>query len=63
MISANKELRTFLKENDIKHWQLGLLLGISESTVYRLLRNECQPEVKKKIICVVNAYLASKRKE
>lgn len=63
MISPNIELRSFLKEKKIKHWQLGVLLGISESTVYRLLRNELPTETKDNIILVVNAHLESQGKE
>ncbi len=63
MISPNIELRAFLKKKKIKHWQLGVLLGISESTVYRLLRNELPTETKDNIIRVVNAHLESQGKE
>lgn len=63
MITSNAELRRFLKDKNIKHWQLGVLLGVSESTVYRLMRNELSAETKDNIIRVINAHLESKGKE
>ncbi|MBQ7392110.1 MAG: helix-turn-helix domain-containing protein [Clostridia bacterium] len=50
MLSANKDLRMFLKQKNIKNWELARMMGVSESSVYRLLRNELNPRTKEAIM-------------
>lgn len=46
---SNKDIRTALKENQIRHWQMADFLGIHENTFVRHLRKELPEEEKAKI--------------
>lgn len=50
---TNKAIRMKLVEYDLKQWQLSKLLGKSEATVYRLLREELPEEEQSKIISLI----------
>ena len=50
---ANQEIRMELKERHIQQWKLGELLGVSENTIYRKLRNELSVEEKQHILDVI----------
>lgn len=50
---ANQEIRMELKERHIPQWKLGELLGVSENTIYRKLRNELSVEEKQHILDVI----------
>lgn len=43
---ANADLRAFLKENGVALWQVGDLLGVSETTVIKHLRRELSQDEK-----------------
>lgn len=47
---VNKKIRMKLLETDLKQWQLGKLLGKSEATIYRMLREELPAEEQDRII-------------
>lgn len=49
----NQEIRMELKERHIPQWKLGELLGVSENTIYRKLRNELSIEDKQHILDVI----------
>lgn len=49
---TNKKIRMKMIEHDLKQWQLAKLMGKSEATVYRLLRDEL-PEDEQDRICEV----------
>ena len=42
----NKDIRSLIKDECIKHWQLAERLGISESTLVRKLRKELNTKEK-----------------
>lgn len=49
----NQEIRMELKARNIPQWRLGELLGVSENTIYRKLRNELSVEEKQHILEVI----------
>lgn len=51
----NQEIRMELKARNIPQWRLGELLGVSENTIYRKLRNELSVEEKQHILEVIRA--------
>ena len=51
---VNKEIRTLLFQNNIKHFNLAHQLGICESTLSRWLRVELSKEKKAEIIFAIN---------
>lgn len=40
----NKTLRAEVEESGLRYWELAQILGISESTMYRILRTPLSPE-------------------
>lgn len=53
----NTKVRTKLFETDIPRWKCAKLLGISEMTLYRMLRNEL-PEAEQDRICqLIDEYI------
>lgn len=50
---TNKRVRIKLLEKDLKQWQLGRLLGKSEATIYRMLREELPEEEQDRIIKLI----------
>ena len=56
MLSTNADLRMLLKEKRIRQRQLADLLGVSKSTIYRLLKSELPQETKEQIVVVVKSY-------
>ncbi len=51
---ANSNIRNSLKKHNLKHWKLAQLLGISESTLVRKLRNELSKDEKEQILEVIS---------
>lgn len=49
----NQEIRMELKARNIPQWRLGELLGVSENTIYRKLRNELSTDEKQHILDVI----------
>ncbi len=49
----NLEIRTALKDNNLRHWELAKLIGVSENTLIRKLREELPLEDKKKILEII----------
>lgn len=52
---ANEDIRKALKARNIPQWKLGELLGVSENTIYRKLRNELSTDEKQHILDVIRA--------
>lgn len=53
----NKKLRTYLAANMLKYWQLARIMGISEMTLTRKLRDEL-PEPEQDRICkLIDEYV------
>lgn len=50
---TNKRVRIKLIEKDLKQWQLCRLLGKSESTICRMLREELPEEEQNRIIKLI----------
>ena len=40
MITANKQLRTYMKQHSVPYWKLGVAFGVTEQTIIRWLRTE-----------------------
>ena len=55
MNTSNIDIRNCLKANNIRHWKLAELLGISETTLVRKLRKELPHEEKIKILNILNS--------
>lgn len=53
---ANKKIRMKLLEYDLKQWQLAKLMGVSETTVYRMLREELPAERQKEILSLIEDW-------
>lgn len=50
---TNKEIRRKLWEYGLTQFDLAKLLGVSESTIYRRLREEFSPEDREKILQII----------
>ncbi|MEA4805228.1 hypothetical protein [Acetobacterium wieringae] len=50
---SNKDIRSALKESQIRHWQMADFLGIHENTFVRHLRKELPEEEKQKIYSAI----------
>ncbi len=53
----NRDIRFCCMENGVKFWQIALQLGISPETFTRRMRNELDPEEKKKIYRAIECVL------
>ena len=53
---ANKKIRMKLLEYDLKQWQLAKLMGVSETTIYRMLREELPAERQKEILSLIEDW-------
>ena len=50
---ANLDIRSAIKQANLKHWEVADLLNISETTLVRKLRKELSNEEKRKIFKVL----------
>lgn len=57
----NMIVRTALLTHNVRTWQLAKIMGISEPTVYRRLRQELPEEDQKKIAAMIKQYAATRR--
>lgn len=62
MLSTNADLKMLLKEKRIRQRQFAELLGVSKSTIYRLLKSELPQETKEQIVVVVKSYQDTKER-
>lgn len=56
----NLDIRTKLKEANIKQWELADQLGIAEMTLVRKLRYELPEEEKQKIFSIIEELATAK---
>lgn len=49
----NKRIREALKENSVKYWELARIMGISDATLTRRLRDELPAEEQERIIKMI----------
>ena len=47
---VNREIRIYLMEHNIRHFELAKKIGLSETTLYRRLREELPTEEKDRFI-------------
>jgi len=50
----NKDLRTYAKEKGVFFWQIAKVMGISEPTMTRRLREELPEQDKQEFIRIIN---------
>lgn len=50
----NENIRLFIKQSGLKHWQVAKALGIGESTFVRWLREELPETEKEKILAIIS---------
>lgn len=62
MKKNNLKLRTVMYIYDIPQWKLAEILGVSENTVWRKLREEMSEEDQDKIIRIIEASRRSDKK-
>ncbi len=58
---ANLKIRIALLENGIKQWELAKMLGVSEMTIVRRLRNELPEEEQARYIRMIENYSGERR--
>jgi len=54
MTQRNLEIRKRAKHDEIKLWQIGELMGMSDANFSRLLRNELDQSTKKRILSIIH---------
>ena len=52
----NKKIRKALKETGVKYWELARIMGISDGTLCRRLRDEIPAEEQDKIVKLIRQY-------
>lgn len=50
---TNQKIRIAMYDNHITQWKLARILGVSESTVWRLLREELPEEEQTRIVRII----------
>lgn len=53
LTKTNIKIRNALKLKNMKQWQLAEILGISENTLYRMLRKELPEEEQNRIVTII----------
>lgn len=53
MRQRNVDIRIKAKQADVKLWEIGEKLGMSDSTFSRFLRKEVDQNTKKRIFCII----------
>lgn len=59
-MTKNKRIRMKLVEHELTQYDLSKLLGVSEMTVYRKLRDELSKEEQDRIIQIIEAGVKEK---
>lgn len=52
----NKKIRKALKDTGVKYWELARLMGISDATLCRRLRDEIPAEEQDKIVKLIREH-------
>lgn len=63
MITANKQLRTYMKLHSVPYWKLANALNVAESTLIRWLRTELTADQTKYFITKVDQIIKEKEQE
>lgn len=50
---ANDAVKRTMQKYDVRQWELALMLGISENTMYRKMRTELSLDEQKKLIDLI----------
>ena len=58
MITANADLREYMKKLNIPYWKLAKELGVAESTLIRWLREELPDDTRKSYMKLVKKIAA-----
>ena len=53
-MTTNMKVRIAMMENQFTQWKLARLLGVSESTVNRMIREELPEEEQDRIVALIN---------
>lgn len=53
MRQRNADIRIKAKQEDVKLWEIGEKLGMSDSTFSRFLRKETDKDTKKRILSII----------
>lgn len=62
MEKANLKIRRAAEAAGVPHWQIAQALGMAEATFSRKLREEFPPEMRERVLIIIND-LEQKRKE
>ena len=57
---ANEDIRAYAKVNKVKLWQIADALGITDACFSRKLRYELDPDLKRKIIKLIDQLAVKK---
>jgi predicted XRE-type DNA-binding protein len=60
---ANQDIRRYAKQNGVKLWQVAKVMGVSEPTMTRLLRQELSESKKTEFIRIINELAARNTNE
>lgn len=58
MITANEDLRWYMKKHGVPYWKLALKIGVAESTLIRWLRVELQETKKQEFMSMVDEIIS-----
>lgn len=50
---ANDAVKRTMQKYDVRQWELALMLGVSENTMYRKMRTELSLDEQKKLIDLI----------
>ena len=56
----NEDIKAYVKLNKVKLWQIADALGITDSQLSRKLRYEMDPEMKRKIMKMIDQLTVNK---
>ena len=56
---TNKRIRIKLLEYDLKQWNLAKIMGVSEATIYRRLREELPEDEQDRIIGIIEEAMSN----
>lgn len=57
MITANKQLRNYMKQHNVPYWRLAVAFGVTEQTIIRWLRIELTDAQREVFISKVNQII------
>ena len=58
---ANSKIKMRLMERDVRQWELAKKMGISETTLYRRLREELPRDEQNRILSIVDEIVAERK--